>query len=159
MWVRAGVEWVQDAVEPGGGDRGGAEDFVEVFALVGGWIYEGAEGGNTEERCGVGVGFGGCGEDCCGDALIEVEGLWIEFAGGGEERDVQIHIGDFWRRIYRSRGESELCELKRSCQDNGVINSEVDSSRVGRRERVNGVAAVRFTVDIRHAGIEQDFRS
>ena len=151
--------WGQDAMEPGGGDRGWTEDFVEVFALVCGWICQGAEGGDAVERWWAGVvGFRGCGENCCWDATVEIEGLWIELPWGGEKGDVQIHVGDFWRWVHRSRGEAELCKLNRGCEDYGVVNSEVDTTRVGRRERVDSVAAVRSTVDIRNAGIEQDLR-
>ena len=136
-------------MEPGCGDWGGAEDFVEVFALMGGWVCEAAEGGDAVEgRWGVGVGFGGGGEDCGWDAAVEVEGLRVEFAGGGEERDVQVHVGDFWRRMYGSRGEVEFCELEWSCQDDRVVNSEVDTGRIGRGERVDDVAAVRLAVDV-----------
>ena len=120
-------------MEPGCGDGGGAEDFVEVFALVGGWVCEGAEGGDAVERWRrIGVGFGGGGEDCGRDVTFEVEGLWVEFARGGEERDVQIYVRDFRRWIHRSWGEAELCVLEWSCEDDGVVNGEVDTGRIGR---------------------------
>ena len=145
-------------MEPGCRDRGGAEDFVEIFALVGDWVCESAEGGDAIEGWWIGLGFGGCGEDCCWDIAFEVEGLRIEFATGGEEGDVQIHVGDFWWWIHRSRSETELCELKWSCENDGVVNSEIDTCRIGRRERVDSIGAVRLAVDIKYAGIEQDLR-
>lgn len=156
--VGAGGLGGEDAVEIGGGEGGGAEYFVEVFALLGAWVCEGAEGGDAEEGWGGAGGFGGCGEDCCGDAAGEVEGLGVKFKRGGEERDVQIHVGYFGWGVRGCWGETELGELKGGGEDDAVVDGEVDTGGVGRRECVDGVGAVRLAVDVRNTGVKQDLR-